>query len=135
MGCSSDNGKKVELMMKFRDDNPQKFIRYITRLEKYTGELRDAFEDCEADGVFARILMKYIKLMVNTPEMVDIDANARVLLNDRLLYLRRMFGVRGDAANLARLNSLIKHIVKARGTTCYAGGRNGSDGLNLTSRK
>ncbi len=120
MSANRDHKNKVELMMKFRDNNPQKFIRYLTRLEKYTGQMRMAFEECEADKVFAHIIMKYIKLMVLTPEIVDIDADARVLLNDRILFLRRMFESHGDAANLARLNVLIKQIVKARGTTCYA---------------
>ena len=120
MSTSRDHKKKVELMMKFRDDNPQKFIRYLTKLEKYTGQMRMAFEECEPDKVFAKIILKYIKLMVLTPEMVDIDSDARVLLNDRILFLRRMFGLCGDATNLARLNTLIKQIVKARGSTSYA---------------
>jgi hypothetical protein len=117
---AASNNKKVDLMTKFRDDNPQKFIRYLTKLEKYTGQMRSAFEECEGDNVFACIIMKYIKLMAKTPEMIDIDPDARVLLNDRILFLRRMFEKNGDKAGLAELSGLIKHIVRARGSTPYA---------------
>ncbi len=111
---------RAKMLIKFRDDNPRKFINYLRKLETYAGELRVAFEECEPDAVFAKILMKYVKLMADTPEMVDIDHEARVLLNDRILFLRRMFDVSQKLEEQELLRRLVKQIVRARGTTGYA---------------
>ena len=108
------------MLIKFRDDNPQKFINYLRRLEKYAGQLRVAFEECDTNDVFAEILMKYVKLMADTPEIVDIDHDARVLLNDRILFLRRMFDGSKALEEQMALRGMVKRIVRARGTTCYA---------------
>jgi hypothetical protein len=113
--------RKVDLIMKFRDDNPQKFIKYLRALEGFAAKLRVAFEECAHNDVFAGILMNYVKLMADTPEMVDIDPDARILLNDRILFLRRMFaGAEPGAVAKERLRKLVKRIVRARGTTKYA---------------
>ena len=112
---------RAKMLIKFRDDNPQKFIKYVKSLEKIARELRIAFKECEPDTAFMDIYMKYVKLMADTPEIVDIDHDARMLLNNRILYMRRMFEFgRVGGEGRGALRSLTKKIVRARGQTKYA---------------
>ncbi len=107
-------------LLKFREQEPEKFKRYLFKLEKYARALRESYEAGAVNEKLAIVLMKYVRLMADTPEIVDCDERARVMLNDRILFLKKMLPQLGLIDEQTTLGVLVKRIIAARGTTQYA---------------
>jgi hypothetical protein len=107
-------------LLKFREQEPVKFRRYLMKLEHYARALRESYEAGAVNEKLATVLMKYVRLMADTPEVVDCDERARVMLNDRILFLKKMLPQLGMVDEETTLGVLVKRIIAARGTTEYA---------------